>query len=155
MRALKKILIGLGSIFLVLIALFTWLGLQSVRFKQQQEPFVRTYMTDLSRHWNVADVYDRSDNEFLAEAGSAPGVRTMQSFKSLGPLLSIHDLELKNFSDGTWGRRGVFAFKGRFQNGEALVQILLENKGRTGSRVFGVNLSAIQLTARVTGGLTT
>ena len=137
MRALKKILIGFGSVFLVLIALFAWLGMESVRFKRDEAPFVKAYVTDLSRHWNVADVYDRSDNEFIAQADSPNGQRTIQRFRSLGSLTSIDDFELKNYSDGTTGRRGVFDFKAGFENGEALVEVTVVNHGGAATRVLG------------------
>jgi hypothetical protein len=150
MRVLKKILIGFGSVFLVLIALFLWLGMESVRFKHEQAPFVRAYVTDLSRHWNVADVYDRSDNGLIAQAGSAEGRQALLSFRSLGSLTSIDDLELRNYSDGTWGRRGVFDFKAEFENGEALVEVVV-NQGDAGTRVLGVHLNNIQTRQAGTG----
>lgn len=145
MQVLKKILIGLGSAFLLLIALFAWLGVQSVRFKHEEDPFVKAYVTDFSRHWSVADVYDRSANEFITQADSAQGQRVIQSFKVLGTLTAVHDFELKNYSDGTWGHRGVFEFKAGFENGEALVQVTVVKKGAAGSRVLAINLSGIQI----------
>lgn len=145
MRVLKKVLIGFGSIFLLLVALFVWLGVQSVSFKRTENPFIQAYVTDLSRRWDVADVYSRSANEFIAQADSAEGRRVIQSFKPLGALTSIRDFELKNFSDGTWGHRGVFDFKAAFQNGDALVEVIVVQKGSVGTRVLGINLSGIRM----------
>jgi len=145
MRTLKRILIGFGSFFLVLIALFAWLGMESVRFRREETPFVKAYVTDLSRHWDVADVYDRSDNELITQASSADGRRTIQRFSSLGSLTSIDDFQLKNYSDGTWGSRGVFDFKAAFENGEALVEVTVVKHGGAGTRVLGINLSSIQI----------
>ena len=155
MRVLKKILIGLGSVFLLVIALFVWLGIQGTRFKREEAPFVRTYVADFSRRWDVADVYDRSANTFLAQVSSAEGQRVLQSFKSLGGLTSIHDFELKNFSDGTWGRRGVFDFKADFQNGEALVEVTILDDGHVGPRVIGIYLTGIQLNPVNSGKMST
>jgi hypothetical protein len=144
MRMLKRILIGFGAVFLVLIAVFAWLGFQSTRFRRAEAPFVEAYMTDLSRRWSVADVFDRSANALLAQANSPEGERAMQMFKPLGTLTSIRDLELKNYSVGTWGRRGVFAFKGRFQNGEAVVEVTILDNGRGLTQVLGVHLDSIK-----------
>lgn len=155
MRVLKKLLIGFGSVFLVLVVLFAWVGIQSVRFKREGSPFVKAYVTDLSRRWNVADVYDRSANEFIAQADSADGRRAIRSFRSLGTLTSIRDFELKNYSDGTWGHRGVFDFKAGFQNGEALVEVTVVEKSGTGTRVLAINLSSIQINAASAGRIST
>lgn len=145
MRVLRKVLIGFGSIFILLIALFVWLGVQSASFKHKENPFVEAYVTDLSRRWDVADVYDRSANEFVAQADSIEGRQAIQRFKPLGALTSIHDFELKNYSDGTWGHRGVFDFKAAFQNGDALVEIIVVQKGDVGARVLAINLSSIRM----------
>jgi hypothetical protein len=145
MRVLKRILIGLGSLSLVLLALFAWLNFESGRFTRDEAPFVKAYVMDLSRHWNVADVYARSDNEFIAQADSALGQRTIQRFRSLGSLTSIADFELKNYSDSTWGRRGVFDFKAAFENGEALVEVTVVKRGDAGTRVLAINLSSVQI----------
>ena len=155
MQVLKKILIGLGSVFLVLLVLFTWLGIQSVRFKREEAPFVKTYVTDLSRHWNVADVYDRSANEFVAQADSPEGQRTIESFQALGSLISVQDFELKNYSDGTWGQRGVFEFKAYFKNGKSLVEVTIVVKGHNGPRVVGVHLTGIQTNPGASSKMTT
>lgn len=155
MRVLKKILIGLGSVFLVLLLLFTWIGIQSVRFKREEAPFVKTYVADLSRRWNVADVYGRSANEFVEQADSPQGQRTMESFEALGSLISVQDFALKNYTDGTWGQRGVFDFKANFKNGKALVQVTIVDKGHGGPRVIGIFLTGIQLNPGATGKMAT
>jgi hypothetical protein len=155
MGVLKKIFIGLGSLFLVLVALFVWLGFESLRFKHEETPFVTAYLNDLSRHWQIADVYDRSANELISQVDSTEGRRTMQRFKPLGSLTTIHDFELNNYSHGTWGRRGVFDFKAGFQNGEALVEVTVLDKGGTGARVVRVYLTGIQMNPTVTGKLST
>jgi hypothetical protein len=155
MRVLKKILIGLGSVFLVLILLAVWLGIQGSRFKRDEAPFVKAYVTDLARRWDVADVYDRSANTLLEQADSAEGQSLMQHFRGLGALTSIHDFALKNFSDGTWGRRGVFDFKADFQNGEALVEVTVLDDGRAGPRVLGFYLNGIRMNPGAGGKMST
>lgn len=154
MRVLKKILIGLGSLFLVLIALFAWLGMQSARFKRAEAPFVQAYISDLSRRWNVADVYDRSANMLLTQADSPEGRRAIEQFKPLGALTSIHDFELKNYTGGTGGQRGVFDFKANFQNGEAVVEVtVVKSGGRV--QVLGVHLTGIRMNLGAGGKVST
>jgi hypothetical protein len=155
MRVLKKILIGFGSAFLVLLALFAWLGVESLRFKREETPFVKAYVTDLARHWNLADVFDRSDNELIAQADSAVGRQTIQRFRSLGSLTSIDDFELRNYSAGTWGRRGVFDFKAAFENGEALVEVTVVSHGGASTRVLGINFNSIRMSRDASGKVTT
>jgi hypothetical protein len=44
MRVLKKILISLGVLFLVVIAFLAWTGVSSRQFRQEQAPFVETFV---------------------------------------------------------------------------------------------------------------
>ena len=62
MRVLKNILIGLGVIFLVALAFFAWIGVSGSQFRKEQAPFVEAFVTDLSKRWDIADVYDRLAN---------------------------------------------------------------------------------------------
>ena len=155
MRVLKKILIGLGSLFLVLVALFAWVGVQSARFKHAEAPCVQAYISDLSRRWNVADVYDRSANTLLTQADSPEGRRAIEQFRPLGALTSIRDFELKNYTDGTGGQHGVFDFKADFQNGEAVVEVIVVKGGGTSAQVLGVHLTSIRMKPGAGGKLST
>jgi hypothetical protein len=155
MHVLKKIFIGLGSLFLLLIALFAWLGIQSVRFRSQETPFVKAYVTDLSRRWNVADVYSRSANALINQANSAQGRRAIESFKALGALTAIHDFELQNYSAGTWGHRGVFDFKADFENGKALVQVIVVDKDGANPQVLAFHLESVEMSPGVRGRVST
>lgn len=57
-----------------------------------------------------------------SQAESAAGQRITQRFRR-GAVTSIHELELKNYSEGIRGQRGVFDLKAGFQNGDALVEV--------------------------------
>ncbi len=58
------------------------------------------------------------------------------SLQQLGPLKSVHDLELRNYISNNRGRTGLFSFKGTFENGEAVVDVTMVKKdGRV--RVLG------------------
>ena len=56
MRVLKNALIGLGVLFLVVLAFFAWIGVSSSQFRKEEAPFVETFVTDLSKRWDIADV---------------------------------------------------------------------------------------------------
>jgi hypothetical protein len=155
MGVLKKVLIGFGVVFLVIIALAVWLGFQSVRFGRAERPFVEAYVTDFSRHWRVADVYDRSANEFLTQASSSEGERAIAMFRPLGALTSISDFEIKNYKVGTGGRSGVFDFKGKFENGTAVVEVTIIDNGHDGARVVGVHMENITVNPGTGGKLST
>jgi hypothetical protein len=75
---LKNILIALGVLFGAFIALAIGVGISSARFRTEQIPFVTAYVTDLYRHWELADVYDRSSNSFLQQATSRQGQDLLQ-----------------------------------------------------------------------------
>jgi hypothetical protein len=128
MRVLKNVLIGLGVIFLGFLALFTWVGMSSRHFRQEQTPFVETFVTDLSKRWNIEDVQDRLDNAFIEQAGTPQAQQLLHQFKLLGALKSVHDLDLQRYVTNTQGRTGVFYFKGTFENGEAAVNVTIVQK---------------------------
>lgn len=139
-RALKKLLMVLGGIFLLAVILFGWLGFRSAQFKAQQEPFVTAFVTDLSKRWDVADVYTRSADALVEQVRTPQGQRLLNQFRQLGALKSVRDFELRNYYAGTGGQRGVFSFKGTFENGNAVVDITLVERGDS-TRVIGFYIS--------------
>lgn len=140
MRIVKKILVGLGSIFALLVVLAFVMGISSARFKTQQTPFVTSFVTDLSHRWEIGDVYDRLSNSFIEQASTADGQQALQRLRSLGALRSVQDLELRNYFAGTSGTTAVFAFKGAFENGVGLVTVtLLKKSGAVRVQAFHVD----------------
>jgi hypothetical protein len=144
-RVLKKILIGLGVLFLVVIAFFTWVGVSSSQFRKEQSAFVETFVTDLSKRWNTADVYDRMSNSFIEQAGTPQAQQLLHQFKQLGALKSVRDLELRSYADNN-GQTGVFSFKGKFENGEAVVNVTIVKKDEA-VRVVAFYLRATNIRA--------
>jgi hypothetical protein len=120
---LKKILIVLGALFGLLIALAIGVAISATHFKAEQTPFVTAYVTDLSRRWDLADVYDRSTNSFLKQATSAPGQAFLHRASDLGALQSVQDMEMRNYTVGNGGAAAVFSFKGIFDNAETIVTV--------------------------------
>ena len=143
MRVIRKILVGLGVLFLVLIAVFSWVVVVGRHFRDEQTPFVKTFVTDLSRHWNVADVSDRIAGTTLDQALTPKGQQMFHLFKQLGALRSAGDLTMARFNVDTKGTTGVFEFKGTFDNGEADVQVTVLKKGGS-AWVLGFYLNDIR-----------
>lgn len=144
MRILKKILIGLGVLFLVIIALFAWSGVSSSQFRKEQAPFVETFVTDLSKRWDIADVYGRMANPFIEQAATPQAQQLLHQFKQLGMLQSVHDLELRSYYSNNNGRTGLFSFKGTFENGEGVVNVTIVKKDGA-VRVLGFYLKATHM----------
>lgn len=144
MRVLKNILIGLGVLFLVILALFAWVRVSSIQFRKEQAPFVEKFVTTLSKRWDIADVYDRMASPFVDQAGTPQAQQLLHQFKQLGALTSVHDLELRSYKSDKGGQTGLFSFKGEFENGEALVNVTIVEKDG-GARVLGFYLKATRM----------
>jgi hypothetical protein len=127
-RVLKTILISLGVLFLVIIALFTWSKVSSSQFGKEQAPFVETFVIDLSRHWDIADVQGRMTNPFIEETSTPQAQQLLHQFKRLGALKSTQDLKLRAYKSFNNEQTGLFSFKGIFENGEAMVNVTIVNK---------------------------
>ena len=79
---------------------------RSSQFRKEEAPFVETFVTDLSKRWDIADVHDRMATAFIEQAGTPQAQQLLLRFKELGVLKSTHDLELRNYYEGTTGRTG-------------------------------------------------
>jgi hypothetical protein len=144
MRVLKNILIGLGVIFLVVLALFAWVKVSSNQFRKDQAPFVESFVTDLSKRWDISDVHDRIAGSFIEQVSTPQAQHLLHQFKQLGKLQSVRDLELRGYKSDNSGRTGLFSFKGIFENGEAVVKVTIVNKDGA-VRVMGFYLKATSM----------
>lgn len=144
MRVAKTILIGLGALFLVVIAFLAWIGVSSSQFRKEQAPFVEAFVTDLSKRWDIADVYDRLANPVVEQAGTPQAQQLLHRFKQLGVLRSVRDLELRRYETNNNGRTGYFSFKGAFENGEAVVEVTIVKKDGA-VRVLGFYLTTTHM----------
>lgn len=143
MRVIRKILVGLGVLFVVILAFVGWIIVSSRQFRTEETAFVQTFVTDLSRHWNVADVSSRLAGPVLDQALTPQGQQVLHQFKQLGVLRSADGLKMENYNIGSEGRTGTFGFKGTFDNGEADVQVVVVKKGGS-PWVLGFHLNNIQ-----------
>ena len=118
----KNILIGLGALFLVVIALISWIGMSSSQFRKEEAPFVEKFVMDLSKRWDIGDVRDRMTESFIEQAGT--------------------DLEMRSYQTINSKKTAVFSFKGTFESGDGMVTVTVV--GHDGVvRVLGFVLRAI------------
>lgn len=144
MRVIRKILLGLGVLFLVIIACVTGLGTAGRQFRIEQTPFVETFVTDLSKHWDTAEVRDRLADNLIEDARTSDALQFFQQMKQLGELRLARDFAMRAYKFDAAGRTGTVAFKGTFDNGEAEVEVTIRKKDST-VRVMGFNLTDVHM----------
>ena len=124
MGVLKKILIGLGVIFILFIGLAIFLAGSSTEFKEKHQDFVISYTKEFSQNWEVSSVSSIMTNGMLSQINTPNGKHAINVFKSFGAFEKASDLELHNYSTHSGGPTvGVFKFKAKFKNANTLVTV--------------------------------
>jgi hypothetical protein len=118
--------------------------MSSSQFRKEQTLFVETFVTDLSKRWDIADVRDRLEDAFIEQASTPQAQQLLHQFKQLGKLKSVRDPELRGYNTNNRERIGNFSFRGTFENGEAMVDVtIIKNDGVV--RVSGFYLKATHI----------
>jgi hypothetical protein len=128
MQTLKKVLVGLGVVFVLLGVLVAFFAYSFAGFQQQHEAFVRQFVADYSRRWEVADVQAQVTAQFLEQIRSPNGLQAVSYFQRMGRIRSITDVSIDHFTSGTNGKVGVFLFKAEFENAPAVVKVTVIEK---------------------------
>ena len=132
MKLLKNVLIGFGVLFVAVIGLFIFAGVGSSDFREQQAPFIESFMHEFTQSWDVSAVHSKLSNDLLKQIDTPSGRNALDVFRTLGAFDGMSDLVLQHYTSGTSGKTGKFAFKAQFTSGPALVEmILVESEGRT------------------------
>jgi hypothetical protein len=100
--------------------------------------------TDLSKHWDTAEVHDRLADNLIEDARTPDALQFFQQMKQLGALRSARDFAMRAYKFDAAGRTGTVAFKGTFDNGEAEVEVTIRKKDST-VRVMGFNLTDVHM----------
>jgi len=131
MNILKKILMGMGGVFIVAIVLLVTVDNNQSNFKSQHEYFVSQFMSELADSWEVSDVRSKLSPEFLEQIGESQAQRQLSAFSALGEVKQISNVELADymFMLDKSTNVGVFTLNTVFENGAAKVQIVLEEDG--------------------------
>lgn len=141
MKLIKKILMGLGVVFILFIALAIFLTGSSYQFRQKHEQFVRDYTHEFSQSWVINNVSAKTTNDMLQQINTPNGKQAVSIFRSLGGLVEISDMELQNYSTNAGGPTvGVFNFKASFENADTIVTVTVhENDDAVKVDGFHVN----------------
>lgn len=124
MEILKKILIGLGVVFVLFVGLAIFLAGSSTEFKEKHQDFVVNYTRDFSQSWEVSAVSSIMTNGMLTQINTPNGKHAINVFRSLGAFVQATDFELHNYSTHAGGPTvGVFKFKATFKNANTLVTV--------------------------------
>ena len=143
MKILKHILIGLGVAFLLLIGFLSYMAVESGDFAEEHTPFVRQFITDFSRDWDVRDVQHLLTNDFIEQMETPSGRKALALFKRLGRLVAIQDIALDNFNThfGTASfTQGTFVFEAEFEHAVTQTTLLLV-VNKKGQRVQGLRIN--------------
>jgi len=129
MRFLKKLFMGLGVIFLLIIVFVVFLFSESSDFKDEHSQFIQDFTQNFSENWDISDVSDHATSELLSNLNTPNGKHAMRVFRALGKLVSVSDIEIQNYSANAGGpNTGVFLFKGDFENAKTLVTITIQEE---------------------------
>jgi hypothetical protein len=145
MIVIKRILIGLGVLFVAVIILFSCVGESARAFRKEQEPFVQSFVWQLSKHWNIAYLDDElSTGTVRQRLRSTEGQQALLQMKPLGVFRSARDFELLSYNTGTEGSTGTFSFKAIFEYGDATVRVTVTERDGN-SRVSGLTTTDIHV----------
>lgn len=142
MKLVGKIFVGLGVAFAGFVVLAGVVFYLQSDFRREHEGFVRSFMAEYSRHWDVGDVRKDVSSEFLERVSSPGGDQAVAFFRRMGRIRAIEDLSLENFHTGTRGTVGEFVFKAEFENAAAVVNLTLKEVDEE-PRVHGLHITPI------------
>jgi len=124
MKILKKILVGFGVIFVLLIAVIIFVAGSASEFKEDHEQFVKDFTREFSQDWEIDSLGSKVTNDLLSNIRTTKGKRAIAIFRSLGKLVDITDIELRNYNANAGGpTTGVFSFKASFENAKTVVTV--------------------------------
>ncbi len=124
MKIVKKILVGLGVLFVLFIGLAIYLAGSSSEFERKHQDFVINYTREFSRGWEINSVSAITTNDMLSQINTPNGKHALNVFRTFGEFIEATDIELHNYSTHAGGPTvGIFKFKARFKNANTLVTV--------------------------------
>lgn len=142
MRFREKLLIAATLVFVIIVAAGIYISQQSMEFKAFHESFVRTFVANLSRSWELQDIADQLSEEFLEQAKSVEGQEQLEKFSTLGVLNEIKAVGIGKYFSGSDGTFGEFLITARFEREEVLVKVTVhEQSGQV--KVRGVTINRL------------
>ena len=127
MKVIKKILVGLGIVFVLFIVLAIFLAGSSSEFKEKHQAFVINYTHEFSKNWEINSVSTETTNGMLSQINTPNGKHALSVFSTFGEFVEATDIELHNYSTNAGGPTvGVFKFKAQFKNANTLVTVTVQ-----------------------------
>jgi hypothetical protein len=145
MEYAKKILMGFGGFFVLIILAIIFLGKSSSEFSEHYKPFAKQFIIDFSTDWDDGKVFGRMSNSFKEQAMSEHGKQIVLQFKdNLGSLRSISSIELEHYKARTGGEEEArFSVSAEYEKGHAVWQMSIIVSDSS-AKVEGVNLSVFK-----------
>ena len=136
---------GLGAIFLLILAGVFYLFNTTDNFKDENAVFVEQFLYKYSERWETSDVRDMLSKEFLSSLNTGDSRRAITNFKSLGKLRKISEIEMTSYNAMNSETTGTFVLKAKFENSITAVTVSVR-KDERGLRILSLNINAIQQT---------
>lgn len=125
----KWALMGLGVLFLGGVSVVGYVAWDARSAEEAGRPFINSFLKDLSRKWDIADVSTRVTPDNIQQLSSAPGARVLVDLSRLGRFNSVGKLTLVNHAVLANGKFSTFDFVGVFENRTALTRFRLYSSG--------------------------
>lgn len=137
MRFFKALAAGLLVVCLLTAGLLLFVSLESRRFQRRHADYVRDFLYELSLTWDPAAVADQLTADLRDRLASPAGRHAFRVLRDLGPLETVHALELNHYRFSFKEESGVFRCRARFRHADALVTFTLRADDQ-GIRVHGL-----------------
>ncbi len=147
MRSRDKLLIAGTLIFGVIVITGIYISQESQKFKNYHESFVRSFVKDMSKSWELDDFTDRLSDEFKEQAQSEEGLAQLEKFSVLGSVIEINNLIMGKYFSGSEGTFGEFIMNGRFDREDVLIKITVHEQSGE-ARVRGVTINRLDESGR-------
>ena len=129
MKVIKKILMGLGAVFLTIVFLALFVMHSQKEFREKHEEFVKTFLFEYSQSWEIARVSSSLTNEMLSQINTPAGINATNLFRTFGKITDISDFKIAKYGTHTNGTStGVFTFKAAFENTKGLVTVVVQEE---------------------------
>ena len=128
LKLIKKIFIGIGILFVVILALLVWVGFSTnkvyKRFEHTAEPFINKFLSDQSP-WNYEKSKPYLSKAWLQITSDADGNKLFTFFNKLGAFKSVDSIEWQGCNSSKHTEHGSiqrcnYVVKASYEEGAAV-----------------------------------
>lgn len=142
MSFLRKLFVFFTIIFVLFVGANIYVANKSQTFKTLHQPFVNTFMQDLSQTWRLQDIQSRVDDAFLEKASTDEGKAYLDQFSTLGLFQEMQEVEMGKYYSGSKGTMGEFIFKAKFERELVLARVTI-NALDGNVQVLGITINSM------------